>query len=488
MIGAVLLLLTLSPAARAGDDGVTLSLAGGYVWTDPNENLESTWTAVGRLGYTLNRRWTLEADTGYLQGYTRAWGHGYDALTPRLNVLLNLTTEGPVQPYIALGGGTIWKKVRRDANVYATQAKEGEDWGNYKNPDSDFQIDAGPGTHVRLAGPISLRVDLRAMVNLGSEPHGDIPDDFINWELTAGFCFRDAERRRDTDKDGIVDRVDDCVEQPEDRDDFEDEDGCPDNDNDGDEIEDADDDCRDEPEDRDHFEDKDGCPEEDNDKDGILDEEDRCRTEAEDKDGHEDRDGCPDDDNDGDGIADLEDGCPNRAEDIDQWRDDDGCPDEDNDGDRVADRVDACPNVPEVYNKVDDEDGCPDDIPPPPKELEKFTGVIHGINFKVNSDEITVDSYRVLDEAAAVFVKFKDARVEIQGHTDSDGQDARNLELSARRARSVVTYLVRRGVDPDQLEWVGYGETRPLVPNTTQSAKAVNRRVEFHLLDAQAPP
>ena len=98
----------------------------------------------------------------------------------------------------------------------------------------------------------------------------------------------------DRDGDGILDDVDKCPDEPEDKDGFEDEDGCPDPDNDKDGILDVDDLCPNEPEDKDGFEDEDGCPDPDNDKDGILDVDDKCPNEPETYNGFEDEDGCPD--------------------------------------------------------------------------------------------------------------------------------------------------------------------------------------------------
>ncbi|HET8933392.1 MAG TPA: OmpA family protein [Polyangiales bacterium] len=100
----------------------------------------------------------------------------------------------------------------------------------------------------------------------------------------------------------------------------------PDRDQDG--IDDAADSCPDAPEDRDGFEDDDGCPDPDNDKDNIEDAKDKCPNQAEDVDGFEDADGCPDPDNDMDGIADAFDRCPLQAEVINGVDDLDGCPDE----------------------------------------------------------------------------------------------------------------------------------------------------------------
>jgi outer membrane protein OmpA-like peptidoglycan-associated protein len=93
-----------------------------------------------------------------------------------------------------------------------------------------------------------------------------------------------------------------------------------------DRVPDAADRCPSDPEDRDRFEDDDGCPDLDNDKDGVADATDAC-PEAEDKDSFEDSDGCPDPDNDKDGVADAKDGCPNEAETINGMADNDGCPD-----------------------------------------------------------------------------------------------------------------------------------------------------------------
>ena len=98
-------------------------------------------------------------------------------------------------------------------------------------------------------------------------------------------------------------------------------------DTDFDKLSDAVDKCPEQPEDKDDFEDDDGCPDPDNDKDGVLDEHDKCPLVPEDRDGFQDEDGCPDPDNDADGVADAADKCPHEAEKINGFEDDDGCPD-----------------------------------------------------------------------------------------------------------------------------------------------------------------
>jgi outer membrane protein OmpA-like peptidoglycan-associated protein len=97
-------------------------------------------------------------------------------------------------------------------------------------------------------------------------------------------------------------------------------------DRDKDGLNDKEDACPDDPEDYDNFEDWDGCPEPDNDQDGILDVVDQCPNDPEDKDGFKDDDGCPDPDNDNDGILDINDKCPNDPEDFNGYEDEDGCP------------------------------------------------------------------------------------------------------------------------------------------------------------------
>ena len=106
--------------------------------------------------------------------------------------------------------------------------------------------------------------------------------------------------------------------------------------------------------------------------------------------------------------------------------------------------------------------------------------VTNGILFSINSAEIKTESYGVLKEIAGILNESKDVRVKIVGHTDSDGDDALNLELSKKRAESVKNTLSKDfGINPERMETDGKGETEPLEPNTSVINKANNRRVEF---------
>ena len=301
----------------------------------------------------------------------------------------------------------------------------------------------------------------------------------------AGIVFEPT--RRDRDGDGIADDIDNCPDEPEDKDGFEDADGCPDLDNDNDGIPDLYDQCPDEPEDRNGFEDDDGCPDarRDRDKDGIIDSEDRCPDQAEDRDGHLDEDGCPDPDNDNDGILDVNDQCPNEPEDHDGFQDGDGCPDPDNDNDGIPDSRDRCPNEAETFNQVEDDDGCPEE-----RRVVISGGrlrILDKVYFETNKDVIKRESYTILTQVAETLRENPQIKsIEIQGHTDVRGDDAYNLELSRRRAVAVRKFLMDQGIEGGRLEAKGYGETMPIEEGESEAALANNRRVEFVILNEDA--
>ncbi|MCC6215035.1 MAG: hypothetical protein IT376_09215 [Polyangiaceae bacterium] len=167
-----------------------------------------------------------------------------------------------------------------------------------------------------------------------------------------------SPRLRDVDADALPDDEDECPDLAEDRDGFEDTDGCPDFDDDDDGVPDDRDRCRREPEDEDEHEDEDGCPERDDDDDGVPDAEDACpREPAGDRPAAER--GCPIRDLDADGVVDAKDRCPEQPEDLDGHQDADGCPDLDDDADRIPDTEDACPKLPGPPREDPALSGCP---------------------------------------------------------------------------------------------------------------------------------
>lgn len=120
----------------------------------------------------------------------------------------------------------------------------------------------------------------------------------------------------------------------------------------------------------------------------------------------------------------------------------------------------------------------PEELPPPwARRL-----VLRGVNFDFDKSDIRPDSRPVLDEAAEILKANPEVRISIEGHTDALGSDAYNEKLSVRRAEAVFRYLVNRGVAPERMEVVGYGESRPVADNETEQGRAQNRRVELHII------
>lgn len=285
------------------------------------------------------------------------------------------------------------------------------------------------------------------------------------------------------------------------------------------------------PEDYDGWRDDDGCADPDNDGDGILDGADGAPLEPEDLDGYEDLDGVPDPvhvgasadpsapaagsggaagagegsgstaqskstsgrdgagsaasssssasadeapvaagalsgtaDADADGVLDAYDSCVNEPEDKDGFQDGDGCPDPDNDEDGTPDASDACPDEPGS--------GC--------NSLE----IKGSIFFRPGSDKMLLRKSRsaLKQVLKAMRERTEIKLLEIQGHTDNVGRPAGNRALSDRRAAAVKKYLVGKGVASDRLTSKGYGDEKPIAPNTTRPGRAKNRRVEFVVL------
>ncbi len=179
--------------------------------------------------------------------------------------------------------------------------------------------------------------------------------------VRAHLIVQWAPRFIDEDHDGLRDNTgeDHCPGLPEDRDGYEDSDGCPE-DNDDDEVPDAEDRCPRDNEDVDGFQDEDGCPDPDNDNDGVLDAQDRCRDTAMGANPDPERPGCPDNDLDGDHVVNTEDQCPDEVPGPNPDPARPGCPAPDRDHDRVPDATDRCPEQPAGPGATEAQHGCPD--------------------------------------------------------------------------------------------------------------------------------
>jgi outer membrane protein OmpA-like peptidoglycan-associated protein len=259
------------------------------------------------------------------------------------------------------------------------------------------------------------------------------------------FGFSYAFGNGDTDRDGVKDDVDACVNTPG----LPELNGCPDDDGDG--VRNSEDDCPDVP----GLAALAGCP--DADGDTVADKYDSCPETP----GIPALDGCPDADEDG--IADNDDNCPEQFGPAEN----NGCPWSDRDGDGVFDKDDNCPDVPGTATNA----GCPEY---PIEGLEELS-----VNFGSDSFEIDATFEEQLAEALRIIEANSTAKIIIEGHADSTGNDQINLPLSELRASQVLDYLIQAGVSPDRLSIVGYGSSQPLGDNNTADGRAQNRRVDF---------
>ena len=242
-----------------------------------------------------------------------------------------------------------------------------------------------------------------------------------------------SKSKRDTDKDGIPDDVDDCPLQP------------------GSAA-------------------WHGCPTPDTDHDGVDDDHDSCRTIP----GVARYNGCPVPDTDHDGIDDDHDSCrtvPGLA----RYH---GCPIPDRDGDGLNDEVDQCPDSAGPVSNH----GCPLPAPVIKKETtEQVNFIAHNILFNSSSDQLSDVSFPPLDQLAALLMEHPELNLRIEGYTDNSGIPAKNLVLSRQRAEMVKKYLIGKGISANRLSSEGFGQEHPIANNHTAAGKAANRRVELKL-------
>ncbi|MEO8702312.1 MAG: thrombospondin type 3 repeat-containing protein [Kofleriaceae bacterium] len=352
----------------------------------------------------------------------------------------------------------------------------GESYGRAGLP--DFSLDSSP---LEAEGGVRIYVTpaVAVVVGGGAGLVKGIGSPEARFFVSLGY----APDVRDSDGDGIPNGRDNCVLVPEDKDGFQDDDGCPDDDNDNDRRPDATDKCPDQAEDLDGFDDDDGCPEADNDKDGILDAADKCPDDPEDgkapspkdgcpankrdsdsdgindeldkcpqveedMDGFEDGDGCPEPDNDNDGVPDTTDTCPLCPEDKDGFQDIDGCPDLDNDKDGVPDTADKCPNEPETINGVKDDDGCPDTGGVTVVKLDGDRLVMDRVP-TLASGKLSPAGAIIVDQMALVMVAHDEVTKWLVALAQPKAGDATTL------AAAIKARLVAKGVSADRIEVIG---------------------------------
>ncbi|MBK9148354.1 MAG: OmpA family protein [Flavobacteriales bacterium] len=140
-------------------------------------------------------------------------------------------------------------------------------------------------------------------------------------------------------------------------------------------------------------------------------------------------------------------------------------------------------------------------LPPPPRpvvpdhvssttvnihQVEPAVGTrvrLDNVQFEFDKAELLPGYEKELEKLVDLMTDFPYLRVEIEGHTDDQGSDEYNLKLSDARSKAVVDYLLKKKVEQERLSWKGYGESKPLVPNDGESNRAINRRVEFRVIE-----
>jgi outer membrane protein OmpA-like peptidoglycan-associated protein len=202
----------------------------------------------------------------------------------------------------------------------------------------------------------------------------------------------------------------------------------------------------------------------DRDSDGVVDDRDACPDSA----GPIALIGCPD--SDGDGVPNNKDKCPG----VKGSPNFQGCPAPDSDGDSVNDDDDKCPLVKGTVANH----GCP---PIKPEVLLRMKRAADRIFFVRAKAVIEKNCYTELERVLEILQSDSTLHLHIEGHTDSEGTDARNQALSQRRAKAVRHWLVSKGIPGSRMDTEALGSKRPLAPNDTPEGMAQNRRVEMEL-------
>jgi OmpA-OmpF porin, OOP family len=463
LLGVVLGIAMVVPGISAAQEpSVWLMPGGGIMWI-PNELPVKANRPFfgGLLGFKLGSSSALELRGSYASSPSLATGGGKLKL---LHVGADLTiflSQGSFSPYIMAGTGIMRLSGPPAESLNASDG-------------SRLALNGGLGFRIKLSNSLALRLDGREVLykvyvpSAGEEKYKHGPEAF------AGLSFGFGGGPSDADQDGVNDKIDRCPDTPLGA--RVDASGCP-LDSDGDGVADGIDACDATP--RGATVDARGCPG-DADEDGVLDGIDACANTP--KGARVTATGCPTD-SDGDTVPDGLDqcertpaGCTVNAN---------GCP-QDSDQDGICDGIDKCADTP-AQARVD-ATGCPIQVSSRETELLE-TGMIRlqNVNFDTGKSTIKPESFQALDEVGDILRRWPQLRIEIAGHTDSRGTDARNRVLSDDRAAAVRDYLLSKFPElrPDQFTAKGYGETQPVATNTTVLGRARNRRVEFRVLNKE---
>lgn len=459
-VSAAALALMAAPAVAQKGGTVELGIFGRQTWYGTSYELQDKAGIGGRLGFFIVRNLEIEAQGHWVPTRSTSLTHPERFDRKVTNVggrgLLEYNINARPVAFI-IGAGWAYNSFSGDA-VEGTTLKKNEN---------------GPsgliGMRFGVGGVVQARID-------GTYDHFNNPatalsgaDKDGNFGLQAGIgVLFPKEKPRDSDGDGVPDKLDQCPATPAGT--VVDDKGCPvplDDDKDG--VVNERDQCPNTP--AGETVDAAGCSasQKDDDRDGVNNALDKCpNTPA----GVPvDASGCPQDD-DKDGVPNPSDKCPNTP--AGATVDANGCsPDQlDDDGDGVPNSRDKCPGT--LPGREVDEVGCRIIIPVGKAEL-----VLDKVTFATGSSKLTASSFETLDAVASSLLERPDLRFEIQGHTDNTGSRATNTRLSKARALAVKEYLISRGVPANRLTSEGYAATKPVADNKTKEGRAMNRRVSL---------
>jgi outer membrane protein OmpA-like peptidoglycan-associated protein/opacity protein-like surface antigen len=478
---AVIACVSAAPMAKAEVGGFHLNLTpyAGFATWDEETNVQDKFLYGGRVGLGFGRYIGVEGTWGQTNSKTHDFAGGQPFVTTSAplapsqdikathmaaDLVLNLVPNAPVNPYIQGG----WSQVKFSPD---------DSTGNEESA-TGFNVAAGLKLH--FSPRVALRLEARdVMVSFDDDAQaeaGATDKTQSNFFYTGGiqFTIGGESKCEDLDLDGICDKKDECPNTPAGC--LVDAKGCP-IDTDGDGVCDGVDTCPDTP--KGATVDAKGCPM-DSDNDKIWDGIDQCpNTPAgctvDDK-------GCPVD-SDGDGVCDGLDQCANTQAGC--RVDEKGCP-IDSDQDGVCDGLDLCPNTP-AGARVD-KDGCPIEITSQETEmLDKGVITVRNIYFDTAKWDIKPESQKALNDLCTIFKQWPTLQIEIGGHADARGSEAYNQDLTEKRANSVLDWFKSNCADANLANFTarGYGESVPVASNKTQKGMALNRRVEFKVMNPE---
>jgi OOP family OmpA-OmpF porin len=390
----------------------------------PNANSERNSALFGlRLGVFFTPMFGVEGEFGVIPSEARQTTFDVWNIAYRAQFVAQFRAENPdvkLIPFVLVGGGAMTIVDNGGSKNDAQIAK-----------DTDAELFVGAGLKYRVDNGWGLRLDLRLLFPPSSKD-SSFTEDF------EGLLSIYKELGRQPPKP-----------PPPPVDDDPDHDG----------IRGAADKCPNEPEDKDGFQDADGCPDLDNDNDGIPDAQDKCPNDPEDKDGFQDADGCPDPDNDNDGVPDAQDKCPLEPETKNGYQDEDGCPDE-------------LPAKLKQFTGV----------------IQGINFKLGDATLQASSNGTLDKAVAVLKEFGDLKLEIQ-GHTDDQP-LKPGGKYADNQALSQSRADTVKAYLVGKGIEESRLTSKGFGDTIPvespkdLTGGKLNAARAKNRRVEFKLVSA----